>query len=1122
MAIAKHKTARVVATGLFRDVVAPKHRTLFLPRFLAAKSTETRWQGPDRDKAHAIIIEWAKLADTHALDHKETALDGDFLEHIFGKALGYKSVSESPQAYQRQKQFHVPGIGTADGALGAFTDTDHKKPVAVVELKGGDTDLDHDKFNGRTPVDQLWDYLRYLPDCPWGIISNYRTIRLYHRDRTPLAYEEFHFHDLIDPANFAKLWYVFERGGLLASKVEPARALALLKETRERQKEAGDDLYEAYSNQRTALIRHLIEEPKLAYDDAIAGAQKLLDRVVFIAFCADRGLLPQNIIETAIKDRPKFSRVTNPIWNNFRTLFGWVDKGERAMDIPPFNGGLFATDKLVDNLNLSDDWTHFFATVDTYDFRDEVNVEVLGHLFEKSITELEKYRVVGLYGPQAANGDQPEMPKSALRKRFGIYYTPPEFTELIVNETVGKLIEQRVDPLPTVDKKLAALRALKIVDPACGSGAFLIAAYHRLKDAYGDLVRLLRIDRDEKAATGLEEAYPDYILHDNLYGVDLSHEAVEITQLALWLQSARKGKTLADLSKNIVEGNSLVTDKTIHPKAMNWGDTFPQVMVRGGFDCVIGNPPWERIKQQKREFFSLVPEVIAEPHPAKARTLIETFEKSKPDLYKRWTDALAGSEALSSHLRKSGHFELTARGDVNTYMVFAELARKLVAPNGRAGLLVPSGIATDDTTKHFFADLMEKQSLVALFDFENKKGHFQDVHRAFKFSVLLMTGSAVKHPQASFVFFAHDIEDLAEKERQITLSARDLKLVNPNTRTCPIFRTKRDAELTKAIYRRVPVMVDKARKEGGNGWSVRLWTMFHQSGDAEHFKRPDELKDQGCKLQDGDFVESKGKRFVPVYEAKMVQSFDHRAASIETTSTNWLRHGQTDETSLVEHQNPEFRAIPRWWADIEAVKASCEGETRWGFITFKDISSATNQRTMIASAVPFVAMTHHLPIIDTGFDIRRSLCLLANYNAFAYDYVARQKLGGTTFGFYHLEQLPTLPPDVYGDKCPWDKNHTLEEWISERVLRLTCTSNDMLPLAKAADFKPGVVKWKDAERDQIRAELDAAYFRLYGIANDDIEYILGTFQGVRDEDEAHDGVGHTRKLIRDALERISG
>jgi len=1110
----------VIATGIFRDVAAPKHRTLFLPRFLAAKAEQTRWEGSDRDKAHAVIVEWAKLADTNALGHKETALDGDFLERIFGRALGYKSVSESPQVYHRQKQFHVPGVGTADGALGAFTDADHKSPIAIIELKGGDVDLDHDKFNGRTPVQQCWDYLNSLPDCPWGIVSNYRAIRLYHRDRTPQAYEEFYFQNLIDPAHFARFWYVFERGGLLRGTVEPARALALLKETRERQKDAGDELYDAYSSQRTALIRHLIDEHALGYDDAIAAAQKLLDRVIFVAFCADRGLLPHNIIDTAIRTKNPFAAATNPVWHNFKRLFGMIDKGHREMEIPPFNGGLFKTDPLVDNLELDDGWTNFFATIDTYDFRDEVNVEVLGHLFEKSITELEKLRVVGFFGPQTGKSDQPEMPKSALRKRFGIYYTPADFTELIVNQTVGELIRMRVDPLPTVPEKLAALRSMKIVDPACGSGAFLIAAYERLDDAYGDLVRLLRIDGKTDAAASLETAYPDYILHENLYGVDLSNESVEITQLALWIRSARKDKTLADLSKNILSGNSLVSDEAIHPKAMDWQTTFPDVFKAGGFDCVIGNPPWERIKQQKREFFAWVPEILLEPNAQKARELIETLSNSRPELYQRWQAALLGSESLSKYLRTSERYELTAKGDVNTYMVFAELARKLVAPTGRVGLLVPSGIATDDTTKHFFADIMEKQSLVALYDFENRKGVFADVDGRFKFSVLLMNGSDVKHPHADFVFFAHQIEDLAEKDRQITLSAKDLKLVNPNTRTCPIFRTKRDAELTMSIYKRVPVLVDKSRKSGGNAWLINFHTMFHQSADAKMLHDAAQLTALDYKLVAGDWLKSQ-HRFIPCYEAKMIHQYDHRAASVFTEQNNFLRQGQKESTTLVEHQNPEFRVLPRWWADSEAVAKSLTNNQQF-LIGFKNVTSSTNQRTMIATFLPRVGVVHSAPFafVADEFWPRRACCLVANFNSFVYDWVSRQKVGGNNFSYFIVEQLPTLPPDAYADKCPWDKKQTLEKWISERVLRLTCTSDDMKPLAEAADFKPGIVKWKDDERAQLRAELDAAYFRLYGIEEDDIEYILGTFQGVVNEDEAHGGVGQTRKLIREALEWI--
>jgi hypothetical protein len=251
----------------------------------------------------------------------------------------------------------------------------------------------------------------------------------------------------------------------------------------------------------------------------------------------------------------------------------------------------------------------------------------------------------------------------------------------------------------------------------------------------------------------------------------------------------------------------------------------------------------------------------------------------------------------------------------------------------------------------------------------------------------------------------------------------------------------------------------------------------------------------------------------------MVQAYDHRAAGVRIETGNWMRQGQTDDTNLVEHQNPEFTVMPRYWVDEREVDASFENHPP-AFLGFKDITSPANQRTIIASFIPYSAVTNHFPLMLSTRNARMQACLLGNLNSFAFDYITRQKIGGITLNFFIVEQLPTLPPDVYEEKCPWDKKQTLEKWISERVLRLTCTSNDMLPLAKAAGFEPGIVKWKEEERGRIRAELDAAYLRLYGIDEDDIEYILGTFQGVANEDEAHDGIGPTRQRIHEALEWI--
>jgi hypothetical protein len=234
----------------------------------------------------------------------------------------------------------------------------------------------------------------------------------------------------------------------------------------------------------------------------------------------------------------------------------------------------------------------------------------------------------------------------------------------------------------------------------------------------------------------------------------------------------------------------------------------------------------------------------------------------------------------------------------------------------------------------------------------------------------------------------------------------------------------------------------------------------------------------------------------------MVQAYDHRAASVVIEKGNWVRQGQTEETTLVEHQNPEFVPMSRWWVNQFEVQTALGKDVsrERGFVAFKDITSPTNQRTMIAAAIPWCASTNHLVFMLTEQSARRELCVLANLNSFAYDYVARQKIGGVTLNFFIVRQIPTLPPDAYDDRCPWDKKQILEKWISDRVLKLTCTADDMRPLAEAAGFKEGVHKWKDPERAQLRAELDAAYFILYGLSRDDAAYILSTFSGMTDND----------------------
>ena len=1096
-----------------------RRRGLFLGRYLRQAGDDYRLRDKQQADAHKIILKWADMDSEGRLRARnESKLKPEFLTEIFGQALGYTLFSEALDRWNIEPEYAVNG-GQVDAAIGLFEHDRKCKPRAMIELKGPAVNVDRDRSQGRTPVQQCWDYLNAVPECPWGIVCNMVSFRLYHRTQGSRAYQLFTLQDLRDEDTFRQFYYVFQKGGLLPGTMgQVPRADELLDKTSRRQREVGDELYDHYHDQRVALVGHLCRPPyRKPLDKAIYITQRLMDRIIFLAFCEDRGLLPERIIHTAYSQRPPFTRVTNPIWQNFLNLFRAVDQGDPAHKIPGYNGGLFRCDTEVDDLSLEDDWMTVFETIGSYDFGDEVNVDVLGHLFERSVNDLERLRLGGFFGePVKAAG--PKMGKSAERKKLGIYYTPPEFTKFITYNTVAKLANDRMDELAAraglSPQDLAAskpdaahatywrdclsvLRKLRIVDPACGSGAFLIQAYDVLDELYQYVLEHLVFHEGEQAKP-LYDQISDFILHDNLFGVDLSPEAVEISQLALWIRSARAGRTLADLSSNIVCGNSLVSDK-VHPHAMDWRETFKEVFSRpeGGFDCVIGNPPWERLKCQEREFFDAAAPAIAGAMNASTRgKMIADLERTNSDLYRRYRDAKAAAEGVLNHVRTCGRFPLSGRGDINTYAVFAELAHSIVAPGGLVGLLVPSGIATDHTTREFFGELVRAKAIRGLYDFENKAPVFPDVHRSFKFSVLLFGGAKRKTRSMDFVFFARAMGDLNDKGRHISLTAQDLRLLNPNTRTCPVFRSRRDADLTKAIYRRVPVLVDRGRKEGGNPWDVRFFTMFHQTNDSALFRTREQLEAERF-TRDGACWKKGKKRYLPLYEAKMVQAYDHRAASVVVKAGNWMRQGQTAETTLVEHQNPEYCVEPRWWVDEAEVHRVLPVEQGSAHICFKDVTSPTNMRTMIASFIPHVGAVNSAPLLLTDPKIKeRALCcLLANMNSFALDFAARQKVGGLHLNFFIVEQLPVFPPEFYLDACPWNKRQKLVDWVSRRVFKLTCTSNDMVLLAKAAGFTPPVHKWKDDERADLLAELDAAYMLLYGIERSDAEYILSTFSG---------------------------
>jgi hypothetical protein len=308
-------------------------------------------------------------------------------------------------------------------------------------------------------------------------------------------------------------------------------------------------------------------------------------------------------------------------------------------------------------------------------------------------------------------------------------------------------------------------------------------------------------------------------------------------------------------TQKIVDAANQLAEKK---RFFHWALEFPDVFEQDGFDCVLGNPPWERIKLQEKEFFaSRSAEIANAANKAEWEKLIKELPKRNPELGQAFDEAKQDAEAQSKFIRVSSRFPLTAIGDVNTYAVFAETVRHLVAPGGMAGVIVPTGIATDDTCKRFFGDISQKQNLASLYDFENREKLFSAVDSRMKFSLLSLSGQPIA--QANFAFFLTQPKQTDDRSRQFQLSSRDIALLNPNTLTCPVFRTSTDAELTKKIYQRVPVPENEAT--GTNPWSISFMRMFDMANDS------------------GLFFNNAAEDLLPLYEAKMLHQFDHRWAT---------------------------------------------------------------------------------------------------------------------------------------------------------------------------------------------------------------------------------------------------
>lgn len=951
-------------------------------------------------------------------------------------------------------------------------------------------------------------------------------------------------------------------------------------------------------------------------------------------------------------------------WEGLKITFAAMEHGERQLALPAL-GGLFSSDltRDINDLKLSNKalLAAVFRLSFLIDNRQRVRInwrdmatEELGSVYE-SLLELvpireQQGRIFAFAGGAETKGNS--------RKVSGSYYTPDSLVQALLDTTLNPVLDKA-----EAEGGVEAILALNVIDPACGSGHFLLGAARRMATRVAQL-------RDPDA--------PDYnaamrdVVRNCIHGVDRNPMAVELTKVALWIETVEPGKPLGFLDANIRCGDSLLgvfdlkvpekgipdgaykpltgddkeaaklagkvnkqqresknhdlfatadaadlaaAAKKLHDMAedspaqlkakadafsslrkgkswwakktacdlyiaaflrlkrfrksdmatskaldlvpttldvrnalagsqgnpqltalaidlaglayvFHWPLEFADVMAAGGFDIVIGNPPWERIKLQEQEFFASRDVDIATAANASERTkLIRDLEKAEPGsprraLFDEFEIAKRVAEASSIFARvpgeEGGRFPLSGRGDVNTYALFSENFLRLSRKNGRAGIIVPTGIATDATTAPFFGHLVETERLASLFDFENREKLFEAVDSRMKFC-LLTIGSGVK--SAEFSFFLADSKQMEDERRRFRLSPQQIAKINPNTKTAPVFRTQRDAELTAKIYDRVPVLIEESKGAAGNSWNMELHSrIWHMAEDSAWFRTADQLAKYNFEREGSGWV-SKTGRYVPLYEAKMVHHYDHRWASYVGSDAKLVTDAQKT--------NPNFEVTPRYWVPETEVdnRLSTKGWDREWLMGWRDITNTTNERTVIAGVFPragsgdTLLLMFPIPPSSQHFGL-----LIGCLGSLVLDYAARQKVGGTHLKFNTFKQLPILSPYVYTDQDI--------SFVTQRIIELTYSSFSLKSFAAELGYYGAPFAYDPMRRSMLRAELDAFYAIKYGLSGEELRYILDpsdilgesypteTFRGLKKNEIKEFGEYRTRRLVLEAYDRL--
>lgn len=567
----------------------------------------------------------------------------------------------------------------------------------------------------------------------------------------------------------------------------------------------------------------------------------------------------------------------------------------------------------------------------------------------------------------------------------------------------------------------------------------------------------------------------------------------------------------------------------------HWCVEFPEVFAYdGGFDVMCGNPPWDKIKVEDKKWFESHgrSDIVNAGTAAQRKRAIAELPVTDPVLYAEYCQAQRDAEAMSRFVRFAGRFEHTATGDIDLYPMFAELC--LTFSREAWGLVMPTGIATNDSNKNFFGKLIDENRLISLYDFENREALF-DIHRMFKFCLLTAGKKQETSRSVSGGFYLTRLDHLLDPNRIYTLRTEDFALLNPNTKTCPVFRTSRDAKLTNKIYRSGKILINDVT--GDNPWNVKFSSMLHMSGDSNLFKTYSELCQLGAKKIGADFLLDNIK-YVPLYEGKMIWHYNHHYGK-------WPLEGERPNAipspDSVELEDPCSELIPWFWVPMcsvadKLIKYNNENEIVWEWkhsylMGFRDVTNATNERTFVPSLIPSdrgVGNSTTLLFVEGAV---ANTLVLATTSSLVFDYATKQKIGGSHASISFVKQFPILTREQIPERqilpivCRVAKlcyfNHDLDGWAEELWNELTPEQQAEIP--QLGNKEPFI--YDPVQRAVWQAELDAIFAHLYGLSTEDLRYILDpedvcgpgcineTFRVLKDNEIREFGEYRTKRLV---------